>query len=83
MANGKAMLLTNIYDNLGYEDLFEDGKHYITFRSEKEAVEKAVYYAKNPQEASEIALEGQRHILENHTYKHRCMKILSIINNIT
>ena len=79
MANGEAILLTNIYDNLGYEDLFEDGKHYSTFRSEEEAVEKALYYAKNSVEASCIAREGQSHILSNHTYAHRCRKILSIL----
>ncbi len=79
MANGKAMLLTNTYDSLGYEELFEEGRHYVTFKSEEEAVEKALYYAKNSVEASCIAREGQNHILSNHTYAHRCRKILSVL----
>ena len=80
MANGRAMLLTNIYDGLGYEDLFEEGRHYAGFRTEEEAVEKAVYYAGHPEEASKIAEEGQRHILAHHTYTHRCEKILADIS---
>jgi hypothetical protein len=80
MANGQAMLQTNTYDDLGYEDLFEEGQHYIAYKSEEEAVEKAVYYAKHPDEAAKIAREGQHHILANHTYVHRCNKLLSIFN---
>jgi len=79
MANGKAMLLTNTYDGLGYEDLFEEGRHYVGFRTEEEAIEKAVYYAGHTEEAVEIAEEGQRHILAHHTYTHRCEKILADI----
>ena len=80
MANGKAMLLTNTYDGLGYEDLFKEGRHYAGFRTEEEAVEKAVYYAGHPEEAAKIAEEGQRHILAHHTYTHRCEKILTDIS---
>lgn len=79
MANGQAMLLTNTYDNLGYEDLFEEGRHYITYRTESEAVEKAIYYSTHPAEAIKVAREGQQHVLNNHTYTHRCKKILSDI----
>ncbi|MCR4288139.1 MAG: glycosyltransferase [Deltaproteobacteria bacterium] len=79
MANGHAMLLTNVYDGLGYEELFEEGRHYVTFRTEQEAVEKAVYYSRHPSEALRIAREGQRHILSGHTYLHRCKELLSVI----
>ncbi len=80
MANGQAMLLTNTYDDLGYEELFEEGRHYIAYKSEEEAVEKAVYYAKHPDEAAKIAREGQQHTLAKHTYLHRCREILSILD---
>ncbi|MBI5345418.1 MAG: glycosyltransferase family 1 protein [Deltaproteobacteria bacterium] len=78
MANGRAMLLTNTYDGLGYEELFEEARHYIGFRTEGEAMDKAVYYARRPEEAMRIAEEGQRHVLSNHTYLHRCKTILSV-----
>lgn len=76
MANGKAMLLTNTYENLGFEDLFDEGRHYIGYRTEEEAVDKALYYARHVDEAAQIALAGQAHILAGHTYLHRCRKIL-------
>lgn len=77
MANGRAMLLTNTYDGLGYEELFDEGRHYIGFKTEEEAVEKALYYARHTEEAARIASEGQKHVLANHTYFHRCRTILS------
>lgn len=79
LANGQCMLLTNTYDGLGYEELFEEGRHYIGFRTEEEAVQKALYYSKNPEEAIEIAREGQRRVLQNHTYAHRCGEIMASV----
>ena len=79
MANGQCMLLTNTYDGLGFEDLFEEGSHYIGFRSEEEATDKALYYSRHQAEAIRIAAQGQRHILENHTYAHRCEEIIRAI----
>lgn len=69
----------NTYEGFGYEDLFEDGRHYIGFRTEEEALQKALYYARNPDEALAIASEGQRHVLENHTYVHRCREIIASV----
>lgn len=79
MANGQCMLLTNTYEGLGYEELFEEGRHYIGYRTEEEAVQKALYYSKNPEEAVEIAREGQRRVLENHTYLQRCNEIIASV----
>lgn len=76
MANGKAMLLTNTYDGLGFEELFDEGRHYIGYRTEEEAVEKALYFARRIDEAAQIASAGQEHVLKNHTYVHRCERIL-------
>ncbi len=80
MANGRCMLLTNVYGSLGYEELFNDGQHYVTFRTEREGVKKALYYAKNPQAARKIAVEGQRHIFEFHTYAHRVKEIIAALD---
>ncbi len=79
MANGRCMLLTNVYDSLGYEELFTDDVHYVTFRTEAEAVKKALYYAAHPDLALKIAVQGQRHILAHHTYAHRVQQILAAI----
>jgi spore maturation protein CgeB len=79
MAGGRAMLLTNTYEGLGYEELFDEGRHYVGFTTEEEAVEKALYYANHPDEARAIAEEGQRHVLANHTYADRCRELLSAL----
>lgn len=79
MANGQAMLLTNTYDGLGYEELFTDGVHYVTYRTEEEAVDKALYYSRNPLEAIEIARRGQAHVLANHTYRRRAEQLLASV----
>ncbi|MEO5333852.1 MAG: glycosyltransferase [Magnetococcus sp. YQC-5] len=81
MANGQAMLLTNTYEGLGYETLFEEGVHFVGFRTEAEAVEKAVHYARHPEEAIRIARVGQQHILNHHTYRHRCQTILDALSS--
>ena len=79
MANGFCGLLTNIYDGLGFEDLFDEGKHYIGYRSQEEAVEKAHYYIEHPSEALNIAKAGQRLVMERHLYVHRAREILKIL----
>ncbi len=79
MANGRCLLLTNVYDSLGYEELFEDGVHYVTFRTEEEAMKKALYYAEHRQAARKIAEQGQSHILTHHTYAHRVQEMLSAL----
>ncbi|MBE9527613.1 MAG: glycosyltransferase family 1 protein [Proteobacteria bacterium] len=79
MANGRCMLLTNVYDSLGYEELFTDNLHYVTYRTADEALKKARYYKENPEAARKIAEEGQRHILAHHTYAHRAKEIVDAI----
>ncbi|MBF0381069.1 MAG: glycosyltransferase [Magnetococcales bacterium] len=80
MANGQSMLMTNTYEGLGYEDLFEDGVHYVGFVKDEEAVEKAVYFARNPEAAHAIARNAQNLILAKHTYRHRCETLLQILD---
>ncbi|MBI2027354.1 MAG: glycosyltransferase family 1 protein [Deltaproteobacteria bacterium] len=79
MANGMCALLTNTDEGLGYEDLFEEGKHFIGYRSCEEALEKAKHFVKNPLQAMRIAREGQRLVLDGHLYVHRVEKILEVL----
>jgi len=79
MANGVCMLLNDYYPNagLGYEELFDIGKHLEVYQSEQEAVDKINFYKKNPEKAIKIAICGQQHVLRNHTYRHRCLEIIN------
>lgn len=67
-------LLTNWLPTLG--ELFEDGKHLVTYKTHDEAVEKAHYYLKNDAAREKIALAGYNEAISKHTYKHRVESIM-------
>lgn len=77
MATG-SFLLTNWLPTLG--DLFEDGKHLVTYKTLDELVEKAKYYLEHDEEREKIAKAGQEEVLAKHTYSHRIQTILDVIN---
>jgi spore maturation protein CgeB len=60
-----SLLVTREAENLKQEfpnDIF------ITFRDEKDCLDKMNYFLKNEKEREEIALRGQKHVLENYAY---------------
>jgi spore maturation protein CgeB/SAM-dependent methyltransferase len=73
LASG-ALLITDEAD--GLEDLFEDGKHLIIYRTDEEAGEKVQYYLAHPEEREAIAEAGREWVLAHHTYSHRIQAIL-------
>ncbi len=79
MANGLCMLLTDKYDGLGYEDLFEEGKHYVSYASAEEMLEKLRFYIDHPEAAIKMAHEAQKFVFGQHTYAHRCRNILGVL----
>lgn len=78
MATG-SFLLTNYIPTLG--DLFEDGKHLVTYKTLDEAVEKTKYYLTHEEEREKIAKAGQKEVLAKHKYQDRVEHILKIINS--
>jgi len=77
MATG-SFLLTNWLPTLG--DLFEDGKHLVTYKTLDEMEEKIKYYLSHDEEREKIAQAGQKEVLEKHTYSHRIQTIFNVIN---
>ncbi|MBT6052897.1 MAG: glycosyltransferase family 1 protein, partial [Candidatus Scalindua sp.] len=75
-----SMLLTNEAHGSGLEDLFEDRKHLAIYRSENEIIELADYYLKNDDEREEIASEGMRKTLNEHTYGHRVKDMIKTLS---
>lgn len=75
MATG-SFLLTNWLPTL--DDLFEDGKHLVTYKTIDEAIEKAHYYLEHEDEREKIALAGMEEVLSKHTYAKRLDTIFSI-----
>lgn len=77
MATG-SMLLTNWLPTL--ENLFEDGKHLVTYKTMDEAIKKATYYLTHDKERERIARAGMKEVLSKHTYKKRLDTIFKTIS---
>lgn len=73
-----SFLLTNWLPTLG--DLFEDGKHLVTYKTLDEMVEKAKYYLEHDDEREAIAKAGHEEFMAKHTYRHRVEKIFEIVD---
>ncbi len=71
----KSFLLTNWIPTL--EELFEDGKHLVTYKTLDEAVEKAKYYLAHDSEREAIAQAGFNEVRQKHTFVHRARQILN------
>ena len=59
------------------EELFEDGKHLVLYRSLDEMVDKAKYYLDHDEEREKIALAGYEETMKNHTIQKRVDVILN------
>lgn len=74
MATG-TMLLTEWLPTI--EEVFEDKKHLVLYRSLDEAVDLAKYYLAHDSEREKIANEGCNFVLANHTIEHRVRTMLN------
>ena len=72
-----SFLLTNYLPTLG--ELFEDGKHLVTYKSYDDMVEKAKYYLEHDEEREKIAEAGYQEAIKNHTYQNRIERIAKIV----
>jgi len=78
MSCGCFVLTDHIEDN-GFDDLFEDGKHLVTYRDDRELLRLAGYYLKNEEEREKIAKQGYEWVIQNHTYFHRVQTMFNYI----
>lgn len=74
MATG-SFLLTNWIPTI--EEVFEDGKHLVLYRSLDEMVEKAKYYIAHDEERERIARAGYEEVIEKHKVQDRVNVILN------
>ncbi|MFH1768088.1 MAG: glycosyltransferase [Candidatus Omnitrophota bacterium] len=78
MACGCFLLTNRIRDN-GFDSLFQDGKHLVTYRNDRELIELIDYYLANEKEREAIAQAGFDLVVNNHTYYHRVQSIFNYI----
>lgn len=60
----------------GLKEEFEEGKHYVGYKTFPELVEKIKYYLRHDKEREKIRKAGHKHVIENFTYTHRIKEIL-------
>lgn len=73
-----SFLLTNWIPTI--EDVFEDGKHLVLYKSIEEAVDKAKYYLAHDDEREKIAQAGYEEVMAKHQIKHRVDRMLSALH---
>jgi predicted O-methyltransferase YrrM/SAM-dependent methyltransferase len=76
MACGAMLITDKIVDN-GLEDLFEDGKHLVTFETEEDLISKIRYFLSHDEERARIARCGQE--LVDRKYRH--VRLLETVVN--
>lgn len=76
MAYNKLVLSNKVTD---CDLLFEDGVHYVSFKDENDAVEKAKYYLSNPDKMREISENGYNEVVKKHTWDHRIQQIFDTV----
>lgn len=72
-------LITDSGSNM--KDLFEPDKEVVTYSSLAECVEKVNYLAEHPEEARQIALNGQKRTRQQHTAKARYEQVHHILQD--
>ncbi len=78
MSSG-CFLLTNRIKNNGLADLFEEGRHLVTYGNNRQLLELIEYYLKNAEEREKIAAAGYELIIKKHTYFHRVQTLMNYL----
>jgi hypothetical protein len=74
----EGFLLTN--HCRAYEEWLISGKHFDTYSTIEECLDKIEYYLSHPKERKQIAKEGSKHVHKTHTFKHRMERLIRILS---
>lgn len=74
-----AVLLTDYARDNGVEDLFNAGEHYLEYRDELTLLALIRGLLQDPERCRRIGDAARRHVLENHTYRHRAERLLDLV----
>jgi len=72
-------LLTNFIKGNGFDELFEDGKHLVTYKNNRELLKLIDYYLKNTEEREKIAQAGYYLAARKYTYYYRVQRMLNYL----
>lgn len=76
-----SLLVTNDLTENGQADLFKDGVHCATYRSDDELLDKLRFYLSRDAIRVRIAEAGRDAVLQRHTYRHRMESILKVVES--
>lgn len=62
-------------------ELFVPGQDFVLYENERDLVKKLDYYLEHPKERAEIAHNGQKKVLEAHTWEQRVKEMLSLLQD--
>ncbi|UCB56650.1 MAG: glycosyltransferase family 1 protein [Candidatus Omnitrophota bacterium] len=74
-----ALLITNRIREKGFQELFEDRRHLVTYKNPKELFRLVDYYLEHEDQRRRIAECGRRLVISEHTYEKRTQKMLDYI----
>jgi glycosyltransferase involved in cell wall biosynthesis len=73
-----AVLVTDPISNNGVEELFEDGKHYVSYQDQASLLRIVRELLADPKRCAAIGASARGHVLKHHTYRHRAQSLLAI-----
>jgi glycosyltransferase involved in cell wall biosynthesis len=77
-AGAGAVLVTDRISNNGVEELFEEGKHYVSYQDHDSLIQVMRGLLADPQRCAAISKSAHHHVLEHHTYRHRAQSLLAV-----
>jgi tetratricopeptide (TPR) repeat protein len=78
MASG-SLLLTDAIPGSGLDELFEDRRHLVFYRTSDEMMALTEFYLQHDDEREQIARAGRQEVLEKHTYAHRVDSMIDTV----
>ncbi|PIR01012.1 MAG: hypothetical protein COV66_04085 [Nitrospinae bacterium CG11_big_fil_rev_8_21_14_0_20_45_15] len=75
-----SMLLTDPAKGSGLEDFFQDGVHLALYQDDT-LTDTVRYYLDHPEERNKIAEQGRAEVLAKHTYDHRMIQMICILDD--
>jgi hypothetical protein len=75
-----ALVLTDSVAN-GLDELFRVGKEIVVYENDRELRERIDYFLSHEEERAEIARAGHVRSMGEHTYSHRCRRLLDLVSH--
>lgn len=82
MACGQFVITDHISERTGLYQLFTNGMHFVTYKSDKELLEKIEYYLEHEDERIEIAKAGYQ-IVQQHSAVYRVKQLIQVYEEVT